>query len=217
MTAKTTTAELDATLAGALPPISHESKRLARRVARLLAEGEPLEIERIAHVLERPEPEVEAAIAELPWVVRDDRERVVGFWGLGLIKTPHRLRVAGRDLYAFCAMDALYLPFLLGAEIEIESTDPTTGEPIALTVSPEGLGDVSPAEAAVSLRIPADGFTGDSLQVIKDACHFIHFFASEEAAHECARRHDGIFVVSLQDAFELAARSLAPRLVAVDR
>lgn len=217
MTPQTATDELDATLADALPPIGEEGRRLARRVARLLAEGQPLETERIARVLGRPEAETEAALAELPWVVRDDLDRVVGFWGLALIETPHRLRVDGRDLFAFCAMDALYLAFLLGERIDIESTSPTTGEPITLTVSPEGLGDVSPAGAAVSLRVPAEGFTGPSSQVLRDACHFIHFFASERAAQEWASQRDGTFVVSIEDAFELAARSLAPRLVAVNR
>lgn len=217
MTLQTATDELDARLAAALPPISDEGKRLARRVACLLAEGEPLDAGRIAGALGRPEPEIEAEIAELPWVVRDDRARVVGFWGLALIETPHRLRVAGRDLFAFCAMDALYLPFLLGEEIDIESTCPTTGQPIRLTVSPAGLSDLAPAGAAVSLRVPAEGFTGESTQVIANACHFIHFFASEQAAQEWASQHEGVFVVSIQDAFELAARSLAPRLVAVNQ
>jgi alkylmercury lyase len=175
MKTQTTTAELDATLAGALPTINEEGKRLARDVARLLAEGEPLDTERIARVLGQPEAQLEAAIATLPWVVRDDRARVVGFWGLALIQTPHRLRVGGRDLFAFCAMDALYLPFLLGERIGIESTCPTTGQPIALSVSTEGLSDVSPPGAVVSIRVPAEGLSGESSQVIKDACHFIHF------------------------------------------
>ena len=109
MAPKTTSAELDVTLAAALPAINAEGKRLARDVARLLAEGEPLETERIASALGLPEAEAEAAIAELPWVVRDDGDRVVGFWGLAVVETPHRLHVAGRDLFAFCAMDALYL------------------------------------------------------------------------------------------------------------
>jgi hypothetical protein len=53
--------------------------------------------------------------------------------------------------------------------------------------------------------------------VIKNACHCIHFFASDEAAQEWAREHDRTFVVSIEDAFELAARTLAPGLVAEDR
>jgi alkylmercury lyase len=149
--------------------------------------------------------------------LRDDRDRVIGFWGLTLLETPHRLRVAGRKLFAFCAMDALYLPVLLGQRIDIESTCPVTGQPVTLTVSPRGLREVSPAAAAVSLRIPAEGFTGESIQVIKDACHFTHFFASDQAAREWASERDRTSVVSIQDAFELAARTLAPGLVPVDQ
>jgi alkylmercury lyase len=196
-----------------LPPLTDDDRRLARTVARRLAdEGTPLDVARVAEALGRPEPPTEAAITNLPWVVRDDRDRVIGFWGLTLIETPHRLRVTGRDLFAFCAMDALYLPFLLGETINVASTCPTTGQPITLTVSSEGLRDVSPVSAAVSVRIPAEGFTGESTQVIENACHFIHFFASEAAGQEWTSEHDGS-VVSIQDAFELAARTLAPGLL----
>jgi alkylmercury lyase len=215
MTARTTTTnrELARAFEAGLPRLTDDDRRLARSVARLLAtEAQALDTGRLAEALGRPEREVEAAIARLPWVVRDEHDRVAGFWGFGVIETPHRLHIGGRELFAFCAMDALYLPFLLDQEIGIESTSPITGEPVALTASPDGLSDVSPVGAAVSVRIPAEGFTGGALEVIKDACHFIHFFASEEAAREWTAEHDGS-VVSIEDAFELAARTIAPSLV----
>jgi hypothetical protein len=139
----------------------------------------------------------------------NDREKLEGSTDAG--------GAGSGGLFAFCAMDALYLPFLLDEKIGIESTCQTTGEPITLTVSPEGPSEVSPASTAVSLRIPAEGFTGESSQVIENACHFTHLFASDEAAEQWAAQHDGVFVVSIEDASELAAGSLAPRLVAQDR
>jgi alkylmercury lyase len=214
MTSHTTTAELDAMLAAALPTISKEGKRLAGRLARLLAPGEPLDTEAVASALGQTQSRAEAAIDKLPWIVRDDLRRVVGVWGLAVLETPHRLRVAGRDLFAFCAIDALYLPFLLGEDIDIASTCPATGTPITLTASREGLSTVAPAAAAVSLRIPANGLTVDFAQVLEDACHFIHFFASNTAARQWAAERDAVFTVSIEEAFELAARSLAARLVA---
>jgi alkylmercury lyase len=218
MTTRTTTPDLARELEAGLPPLTDDQRRLAGAAARQLArEAKPLDTARLAPSLGRPEREVEEGIASLPWVVRDDRDRVVGLWGLTLIETPHRLRIVGGDLFAFCAMDALYLPFLLGERIGIESTCPTTGQPITLTVSPDGLGDVSPAGAAVSVRIPAEGFTAEAIQVIENACHFVHFFASERAAEQWTAERDRTSVVSIQDAFELAAHALAPSLVAVDR
>jgi alkylmercury lyase len=217
MTTGTTSPDLARELAAGLPQLTDDDRRLARDVARVLAqEAKPLDPGRFADALARPKREVEAGIASLPWIVRDDRNQVTGVWGLAVIETPHRLRIAGRGLFAFCAMDALYLPFLLGEEIGVESTCPTTGEPITLTVSREGLDDVSPDGAAVSVRIPAEGFTGEATQVIENACHFVHFFASDRAARKWTAEHDGA-VVSIDAAFELAARALAPGLIAVDR
>lgn len=214
MTTHATTRDLAHDLAAALPRLSEEDRHRARAVARLLAQSaEQLDRAALAGALERPEGEVDAALASLPWVVRDEGDRVVGFWGLTVLPTSHRLSVAGNDLFAFCAMDALYLPWLLDEKIGIESTCPTTGQPITLTVSSRGLSDVSPAGAAVSIRVPAEGFTGESSQVIENACHFTHFFVSDRAAEEWARERDRVTVVSIDRAFELAGEALAANLV----
>jgi alkylmercury lyase len=214
VTTDATTHDLGNDLAAALPPLGEEDRRRARAVARALAQAAaPLDRAALADALERPGDAADAEVASLPWVVRDDGDRVVGFWGLSVLPTPHRLGVAGNELFAFCAMDALYLPWLVGEAIAIESSCPTTGEPITLTASAEGISDVSPAGAAVSFRIPAEGFSGSSSQVIENACHFTHFFVSDGAAEEWARERDRMAVVSIDRAFELARDALAANLV----
>jgi hypothetical protein len=44
--------------------------------------------------------------------------------------------------------------------------------------------------------------------VIERFCHFIHLFASREAAENWVREHPGTFVISIEDAFEVGRRTL---------
>lgn len=202
MTMQTTTGTLAESLEVAIPFADDEDRRLARTVTRLLGDGEPVEDDRLAAALDRPDGAVRERLSRLPGVYRDDRERIVGFWGLSVVETPHRLHVDGLELYAWCAVDSLFQPIVLGREAHVESTCPTTGARITLTVSRDGLSGLRPAGAVTSFLPPGDdGFSGD---VIRRFCHFIHFFASEDAAQLWTAYHDGTFVLSVEDAFELA-------------
>jgi alkylmercury lyase len=204
MTTRTSTDELVQQLDGALPPLGDEDRRVARTLVRLLGEGDPVEPERLAAALGGSASEAAEAIARLPLVYRDRDERVVGFWGLSVAETPHRLRADGRDLYTWCAWDTLFLAIALGERVEVESTCPTTAEPITLTVSPESVGDVHPQGAVMSFLLPGErGFSGD---VIRGFCHYVHFFASKEAARAWTAEHDGTFELSIEDGFELGRR-----------
>jgi alkylmercury lyase len=201
MTTRTTTVELAESLESALQLVNDEDRRNALTLTRLLGEGEPVEAERLAAALGRSGPDVAKALAEIPGIYRDARERVVGSWGLSVFETPHRLRVEGRELYAWCAWDSLFLPVVLGEEVEVESTCPTTGTRITLAVSRESVSDVSPPTAVMSfLRPGEEGFSGD---VIRSFCHFVHFFASPEAARTWTAEHEGTFQISIADGFEL--------------
>jgi hypothetical protein len=67
MTTRTSTPDLARELEAGPPPLPDEDRRLARTVARLLAQEEkPLDSARLAEALGRPEREVEVAIASLP-------------------------------------------------------------------------------------------------------------------------------------------------------
>lgn len=52
--------------------------------------------------------------------------------------TPHRFRVRGNDLYAWCALDTLLLPGLIDATAEVRSICPESGQMLAVvTARPE--------------------------------------------------------------------------------
>lgn len=204
MTTPTTTDQLAQQLNQALPPLSDEDRRVARTLVRLLADGDPVAPERLAAALGGSTREATEAIAVLPFVYRDEAERVVGFWGLSIGEMPHRLRADGQNLYTWCAWDTLFLPIALGEQVEVESICPTTAQPITLTVSPEGVRDVHPSGAVMSFLLPGEqGFGGD---VIRGFCHYVHFFASDEAARAWTAEHEGTFELSIEDGFELGRR-----------
>jgi alkylmercury lyase len=201
MTTRTTTDELARELDVALPPLSDEDRPVARTLVRLLGKGEPVEPERLADALGVSTREAAEAIGELPFVYRDDDGRVVGFWGLSVAEMPHRLRADGRNLYTWCAWDTLFLPIALGEQVEVESACPTTGEPITLTVSPDGISNLQPSGAVMSFRLPGEqGFSSD---VIRSFCRFVHFFASDDSARAWTAGHEGTFQLSIDDGFEL--------------
>ena len=70
-------------------------------------------------------------------------------------KTPHALSLEGRTLYAWCALDTLFIPGLLDQVAEVESTCPTSGTRVRLIVTPEGVTSVDPTHAVLSVVLPA--------------------------------------------------------------
>ena len=84
---------------------------------------------------------------------RDSEGNLVGA-GLTSVPTPHRFRVKGRDLFVWCALDALFLPGLLGETAEVQSNCPTTGDEIRLTVSPEAEAEYTPGETVLTIVVP---------------------------------------------------------------
>lgn len=218
MTTKISAAEVSEQLEAAFPPAaSADDQWLARTLFQLLAKGEPVDDARLAGAVGRPTEEVSATLegpAFAPLLYRDDGGRIVGFGGLGLSQlgeTVHRLRADGHELYAWCAGDALFLPSTLEREVRVESRCPVTAERISLTVSPQGYRDVDPPEAVMSVLTPEEvaARTGRGEDVIRSLCHFLFFFASEEAAREWTAEHPGTVTFPIEEGFELGRRWIA--------
>jgi alkylmercury lyase len=127
-------ATLAAELAGAMPTLSDEQQPVALNLYGLLAEGQPVEHQRLAIRSGLPPDHINQLLGELPGVYLDENGRVIGFWGLTIRPMAHRLLVENRVLYAWCAWDTLFLPELIGKPAQVQSTCPTTGEPISLSV-----------------------------------------------------------------------------------
>ena len=81
--------------------------------------------------------------------------------------------------------------------------DALTGDPINLTLTPNGVVSVSPAATVMSFREPEGTFTPD---VVASFRHFVNFFTSRMNAQQWTADHPGTFVLDLSDAFELGVR-----------
>ena len=114
-------------VASAFPTLDANGRRLSLELYHELARGAPVSPSALAD-------RTEAVIRQLrdwPGVYYDSEQRVIGFWGLTIAPMPHRLRVNRRELYAWCAWDTLFLPALLDATLEVESTCRASGDPCA--------------------------------------------------------------------------------------
>jgi alkylmercury lyase len=88
----------------------------------------------------------------------------------------------------------------------VSSRCPVTGREISLIVSADGPDRVSPAGTVLSFLAPERPFDA---HVVRSFCHFVHFFASEQAARKWTAEHPGTFTVSVDDSFRLGQRTNA--------
>lgn len=193
---------LATTVAKAAPDFDEEQQRVALEVYRAVAEGSPAPASDVAERASVEVDRVEQLLATWPGVYLDGDGSVIGFWGLAINKLSptHRLEVDGRELFAWCAWDTLFLPAVLDATANVESVCPTTGDVVSLDVSPDRVLEVSHPDAVMSFLLPDLDFDAD---VIQSFCHFVHFFASREAGEAWSASHPGTFLLSLDKAFEL--------------
>jgi alkylmercury lyase len=165
---------------------------------RLLADGEPVAVERLAAAAGWPVEDVEVALDAQTSAERDDERRLVGL-ALTLRRTPHRFTVDGRQLFAWCASDTLMLPVVIGRPAVVESTCPQTGQPIRVEVAPDGVQRVDPPTAVVSAVRPA----GELADVRADTCVHGNFFSSTEATTSWSEAHPDGHVLTVGQAFRL--------------
>ena len=197
----------DATAQALADALCGNDAHICLHLVRLLAEGHPLPRERLAAALGVPAAEVEALLAHVPDAVFDHQGHVIAY-GLSLTPTPHRFRVNGRDLYTWCALDALMYPVALGQDAEVTSRCPVSGATIRLTVTPETIERVDPATAVVSIVTPVSAAACCN---VRDAfCRHVHFLRGPEEATTWQAAHPEARLLTVHDAYALA-RLLAQR------
>lgn len=205
--------KLATAISGAMPKLSATEQQMAIATYRLLAEGKPVATEAVAGAVGVPTAQVEAALNSWPGVYRDDTGRIAGFWGLAVspLDPEYRLQSEGKTSYAWCALDTLFIPPLLGETVAVRATDPVNGETVSLVVDGSGAHEVTPAGAVVSMVIPDRPFDYD---VIDSFCHRVLFFTSEESGRKWVAEHEGTTLLTVGEAFQVG--SFAPKFVYPD-
>ncbi len=196
------------TLAGVLPEFPPDQQHTAVTLYRELAKGERLTTERLASTLGVSREKAGEALARDPVraFVHADKGQILGFGGLAVAPMHHEFRVKGRTLWTWCAWDSLFIPAVLGHTADVSSPDPETRERVRLTVSPTGIERVDPNDAVVSFLRPDANDFQSAKNVIGQFCHFVFFFTSRASGERWRSRHEGTFLYSLDDAFELGLR-----------
>lgn len=203
MTAQETTVKDAAeAISAAMPALDATDQQIAAAIHRLMSRGEPVALEMIAKAVGIPADQVDAKLNSWPGVFRDGNGRLVGFWGhaIGKLDPEYRLVAGGKTTYAWCALDTLFIPGIVGKTVRVEAFDPVSGEPVSMVVDREGVREVKPAGALVSMVIPDVPFGYD---VIESFCHRVLFFASEESSNEWIAGHEGTTLLSVEKAFEV--------------
>ncbi len=171
----------------------------------LLADGEPVTIAMLASRAELDAAAVEPILDGMLGIFRDDEGRVVGFAGLAIPKMDHHFHAdGGKPIHAWCALDPFLIVPLIGRAAKVASHDPMTGESVTMTVTPDGIKDLAPESAVVSLLAPDGPFGQD---VIQTFCNYVHNFARLESAQHWAVGRQGITLMSTAEAFEVGQRA----------
>ncbi|MCI0710770.1 MAG: hypothetical protein L0154_11470 [Chloroflexi bacterium] len=200
------------------PRLSDEQYRLADTLLCLLSEGAPVSAERCAEEVKLPVEQIRESFtqAQVSGAEFDDGDNLIGN-ALTLKPTRHHFNVDGKQLYAWCSLDTLFLPGLIGKTATVESTDPITGETISLSISAEGVSNLTPATAVSSIVVP--GMTAQCESCVPNqtgpesaVCSQMFYFASHKSAEQWSKDHPDVAVLTVYEAFELAkAVWLEPR------
>jgi alkylmercury lyase len=177
---------------------------------RTLAKGKPVTQTSIAIALGMSPDEVGAALATFKDIEYDDDGSLVAC-GLSLIPTPHCFQVNGQNLFTWCALDALMYPVALQQTAQVESHCPMTGLAVCLTVTPTGVTFLTPAEAVVSIVIPAN--QAGCCNIRNAFCSQVHFLTSPQAADTWRSMHPEATILSVEEAWSIG-RAIAQRRLA---
>jgi len=148
----------------------------SEEVYRHLLKGEHLSIQNFANLLGKSASESEEILSLHGEV--NELNQIVGFLGISLIETNHKMIVDGITIYTWCAADTFIFPRYLDFAAQVESKDPISGEIVKLSVNGDYLEWTDPVPLYISSMDMAD-----SCDIRNSFCNHTHFFVSKENAN----------------------------------
>jgi len=133
--------------------------------------------------------QVLAELADGDFVCLDDAGQITAAYPFSPLATRHQVHISGHaTVFAMCAIDALGISAMTGLPVVIDSSDPSTGEPV--TVHVDGATSTwDPATAVVYIGWTGGPREGPSASV---CCGYMNFFATRPAAAAWAVSHPQI-------------------------
>lgn len=172
-------------------------------LTRLLAVGRPVTLEEAAAAGGWSPDELRAELGRHPGVDWDDDGRIAGF-GLTLRPTQHRFTFDDRTVYAFCATDTFEFPVILGRPGVVESTCPSTGQPVRVELTPDRVVSIDPPQAVVS-KVRPDSPVAD---VRAEICNLGSFFSSPQAAAQWLAHNPHGAIAPVAEDFEITRQAV---------
>ncbi|GMT49254.1 MAG: alkylmercury (organomercurial) lyase MerB [bacterium] len=191
--------------------LSLEEQKYSLSLYRILAQGESVSRDMLADTLNISHEKINHFLKDKMGVYYDDHQNIIGYMGLAIPKMTHQFTVNNKTLYTWCAWDSLFIPALLDMTAQVESVCQTTKEPIHISINPDGIANMDPSDAVMSVLIPDIGDKGFEESCCKDVissfCHFVYFFKSHETGLDWINsRKERYALLSIKEAFELGRR-----------
>ena len=202
--------ELLAGLPAQMSTLEPTAQQIAIQLYRLLAQGQPVDLQRLSENTVSTDDEFSRALDRLsPEIKRDASDKMVAFAGLSLNPTPQMLWYEGRTLFTWCAWDALFIPHLLGGSVQVRCKDPEGKTTIRVAVKSDVGVSAVPRETVVTFPKPPEIDTQLlKADTVSAFCSFVHFFESEETAGRWIDRQESnkVLILDLDTAYELGIR-----------
>lgn len=187
-----------------------ELASLGLHTMRLLAEGAPVSHGQVALNAGISSDDVDTMLGIWKSIGASDYDgegNITSFGGLSTKPTPHRLEVSGRQLFAECALDSLFIPAFLQQAVAVESVSPIRGQAISLLVTPEGVERLHPSGAYISTVIPGVApatETGIRYGHAGGMCNRNFFFKDDAEGTDFCTDKPGLVIFPVNDGFEVA-------------
>jgi alkylmercury lyase len=188
-----------------------ELQELALTIYRGLARGDAVDLEAVAAGYGSAIAEIRKLVRRFPSsaIEHDPSGRIVAFFGLSLAPTRHRLELAGRTLFTWCAFDALFLPQVLRSPARVRSNCPASGVDIEIELSPEAILRHRPAGVVMSVVHPGGDNRHNDLRGA--FCRHVHFLRDRSAYEDWRSERSGTGCVALAEAHAMGRRRNADR------
>lgn len=177
--------------------------RVTFKTMQALAEGKPVSPEQLAEIWEMSHDQVDGILkrATANGQAQVDNQGYLVGGVLSLVPTSHRISINGKELFAWCAYDAIYTPGVVGKTAEIVSMDPVTGDKIRMSITPSGVMNLQPEGAVVSVvSAKTDMRAGPT----SPRCSQQLFFGSRDSAEKWLQDRTGVLILTIEEVFEIA-------------
>ncbi|MFX0151117.1 MAG: organomercurial lyase [Candidatus Hodarchaeota archaeon] len=178
--------------------------RLQAITVRLLALGKPVSAEQLVKPWGIPLEGVKQILKQAEARIEvNENGYLIGAGGLSIPPTQHFFRVNSKTLYAWCSLDAIFLPGFLGKTAEVESTDPVNNETIQLSITPDGVASMSPDGTVLSVATPGVSCSYDRVGRGSEVCGQMHFFSSPVTAEVWLKKRPGTLMLTVNEAYQV--------------